>query len=94
MKIKEKLVEYDVRSIIDVKDAEYIGGFKIEINFNDGTKRTVDFKGFLHQSHHPAIKKYLDEKIFKCFKIVDGNLNWNDYDLIFPVSDLYNGKIS
>ncbi len=23
----------------------------------------------------------------------DGNLNWNDYDLIFPISDLYSGQI-
>jgi hypothetical protein len=30
---------------------------------------------------------------FKNFKIIDGNLNWNDYDLIFPVADLHEGKI-
>jgi hypothetical protein len=24
---------------------------------------------------------------------LEGNLNWNDYDLIFPISDLYSGKI-
>ena len=40
-----------------------------------------------------VIKKYLDETLFKQFKIVDGNLNWNDYDLIFPIYDLYQGKI-
>jgi len=53
----------------------------------------VDFKPFLELSLHPSIKKYLEGKRFKEFKIVDGNLNWNDYDLIFPVEDLYAGHI-
>jgi hypothetical protein len=53
----------------------------------------VDFKTFLEKSSHPSIKKYLDEDKFKQFKVIEGNLNWNDYELIFPVADLYNGKI-
>jgi hypothetical protein len=53
----------------------------------------VDFKPFLAHSCHPAIRQYLDESKFKQFEIVDGNLNWNDYELIFPVADLYEGKI-
>jgi hypothetical protein len=36
---------------------------------------------------------YKDEKLFNSYKIIDGNLNWNDYDMIFPISDLYEGKI-
>jgi len=44
-------------------------------------------------SLHPSIKKYLDESKFLQYEIVDGNLNWNNYDLIFPVDDLYQGKI-
>jgi len=35
----------------------------------------------------------LNEKLFSNFAITDGNINWNDYELIFPISDLYNGKI-
>jgi len=26
-------------------------------------------------------------------KIEKGNLNWNDYDMIFPVTDLYENRI-
>lgn len=25
--------------------------------------------------------------------IVNGNVNWNDYDLIFPVAELYAGEL-
>jgi len=35
----------------------------------------------------------LDPNRFQEYKLVDGNLNWNDYDMIFPLEDLYRGKI-
>jgi hypothetical protein len=60
---------------------------------SDGKENLVDFKPFLSKSLHPSIKKYLDENMFSNFSLTDGNLNWNDYDLIFPLSDLYNGQI-
>jgi len=76
-----------------IEDANYIGDYAIRIKFNDGTERLVDFKPFLSKSLHPSIRKYLDESLFTQFKIVDGNLNWNDYDMIFPIWDLYDGKV-
>lgn len=79
--------------LIEIKTANYIGDFAIRLLFSDGTKRLVDFKPFLESSLHPSIRKYLDENNFKQFEIVDGNLNWNNYDLIFPLEDLYKGEI-
>ncbi len=73
--------------------AKYFSHYVFRIKVNDGNERIVDFKPFLSKSLHPAIKKYLDENKFSDFSLIDGNLNWNDYDLIFPVSDLYSGKI-
>jgi hypothetical protein len=78
---------------ISVVTAIFIGDYAIRIFFNDGISKLVDFKAFLEKSSHPSIKKYLDEDKFKQFKVIEGNLNWNDYELIFPVADLYNGKI-
>lgn len=79
--------------LIEIKSANYVGHFKIQISFNDGIKKTIDFKQFLESSIHPAIRKYNDEQLFSKFDIVNGNLNWNDYDLIFPLEDLHKGKI-
>lgn len=92
MRISE---EYsDIQSdLIEVKSAIYIGDFAIRITFNDGVNKLVDFKAFLESSSHPSIRKYLEESKFKKFDIADGNLNWNDYDLIFPIYDLYQGRI-
>ncbi|MCK5032562.1 MAG: DUF2442 domain-containing protein [Calditrichia bacterium] len=80
-------------SIFEIKDANYLGDFALRVKFSDGTEKLIDFKPFLSKSQHPSIKKYLNEVNFKSFKIVEGNLNWNDYDLIFPISDLYRGYI-
>lgn len=78
---------------IKIESAKYLSDFAIRIKFNDGNERLVDFKPFLSKSLHPSIQKYLDENKFSNFLLTDGNLNWNDYDLIFPLSDLYNGQI-
>lgn len=94
-----------MRIIVDYKDSEarfnplkidsakYLSDYAIRIKFSDGNEKLVDFKPFLLKSLHPSIKKYLDENKFSNFSLTDGNLNWNDYDLIFPLSDLYKGHI-
>jgi hypothetical protein len=92
MRIVEDYNEVLVDSI-EINSAVYIGDYAIRLFFNDGVCKLVDFKSFLEKSSHPSIKKYLDESKFKEFLIVDGNLNWNDYDLIFPIADLYEGVI-
>ena len=94
-----------MRIIVDYKDtvsgfnqlkidsAKYLSDYAIRIKFSDGNEKLVDFKPFLSKSIHPSITKYLDENKFSNFSLTDGNLNWNDYELIFPLSDLYNGQI-
>ena len=90
--IEEPIVGYEkVSEIVSVK---YISGYKIKITFDSGLDNIVDFELFLSNSQHPSIRKYLDLKKFKQFQIVNGNLNWNDYDMIFPLTDLRNGRIS
>ena len=79
--------------LLKVDSAKYLSDYAIRIKFNDGIEKLVDFKPFLSKSLHPSIKKYLDENKFSNFSLTDGNLNWNDYELIFPITDLYNGRI-
>ena len=78
---------------LKINSAKYLSDYAIRIKFNDGADKLVDFKPFLSKSLHPSIKNYFDEKKFSNFSLVDGYLNWNDYDLIFPIWDLYTGKI-
>jgi uncharacterized protein DUF2442 len=76
-----------------IKKAKYIDNYKIYLQFNDGKESTLDFKEFIFKSQHPDIKKYKDLKLFKKFKLSYGEIEWNDYDLVFPIYDLYKGKI-
>jgi uncharacterized protein YjbK len=90
--IEEPIVDYEIATKIIA--AKLIADYKIEITFNDGEKKVVNFEHFLSSSQHPSIRKYLDKNKFMEFEIKNGNLNWNDYDLIFPLSDLKKGQIS
>ncbi|RLD61127.1 MAG: DUF2442 domain-containing protein [Bacteroidetes bacterium] len=92
MKIIEHYSEKQLDRI-EIGFAKYIGDYAIRIKFKDGTEKLVDFKSFLNKSQHPSINKYLKEELFSDFQIVKGNLNWHDHDLIFPIWDLYNGRI-
>ncbi len=93
MKIIKEYGTNKIINVIEVVSANYIGDHTIRVLFNDGNEKLVDFKPFLTKSLHPSISKYLDENLFKHFEIRNGNLNWNDYDMIFPVHNLYEGAI-
>jgi len=92
MRIIEEYKDIDSKTI-RIASANYIGDYAVRLKFSDGSEKLIDFKPFLSNSHHPSIRKYLEEKLFSKFQIIDGNLNWNDYDLIFPIWDLYKGEI-
>jgi hypothetical protein len=79
--------------VINIQKANYIDDYKIYFEFDDGKKTTVDFQPFIFSSSHPDIKKYQDQKLFKKFNLDYGEIEWNDYELAFPIYDLYEGKI-
>lgn len=89
------VVDYNDKDndVIKIESAKHIGDYLIKIFFNDGKEKTIDFKEFLHKSLNPSIIKYRNNNLFSNFQIIDGNLNWNDYDMIFPIWDLYSGKL-
>ena len=79
--------------IISIKKADYIGEYKIKFSFSDGVERLIDFSGFLTNAKNPMSKKYLDKKLFRNYSIDYGDIIWNDYEMCFPIWDLYEGKI-
>ena len=80
-------------TFLSIKSAAYAGGYKLKLLFENGVERTVDFSEFLGKSQNPHIRKYLKTSAFKSFTIQNVDLQWNDYDLCFPLADLYEGKI-
>ncbi|WP_226662105.1 DUF2442 domain-containing protein [Microbulbifer aggregans] len=76
-----------------VKSARHLKSHILEITFNDGHKQIVDFAPFISSVQHPDYEQYKSEEKFLEYEIVDGNLNWDGYTMIFPVEDLYANKI-
>lgn len=79
---------------LSVIGANYISGLKIEVEFDDKKKRVIDFTQFFKTHSHPQYNKYAKPELFKKFKIENGNVVWGkNWDMIFPVVELYKGKV-
>ena len=83
----------DVPQYLEVTEAKYVSGYNLLLTFNDGAVRVVDFGPFLAKARNPDTTDYRDLKRFKSFRIKDGDLVWGDYQMIFPIMDLYGGTI-
>jgi hypothetical protein len=79
--------------VISIISAEYTGEYKVKLTFSDGVIKEIDFAAFLNSAKNPMARKYLDKKLFRKFKIEYGDIIWNDYEMCFPIWELYEGKI-
>ena len=82
-----------IPTAINIVKAEMAGEYKVRLQFDDSTVQTIDFLPFLSHARHPAIRAYLDPNRFADFRINYGELLWGDYDLCFPVAELYCNRI-
>ena len=78
---------------LEISRAEYVSGYRIRLTFNDGAVRVVDFEPFLRQARNPDLTQYRRLRKFKSFRLHYGDLMWGDFAMLFPVADLYAGKI-
>ncbi len=77
-----------------ITKAEDIGNLTISLTFNDNTTQTVNIGDFIRRHPHPQYNKYLDPRKFGRFTIDNGNVVWGkNWDMIFPIEQLYTGKI-
>ena len=78
---------------LEITEARYISGYRIRLAFSDGAVRVVDFEPFLRRARNPDLAQYRQMRKFKSFRLHYGDLMWGDYEMIFPVADLYKGEI-
>ncbi len=78
---------------INIMAVSQAGDYALKIEFDDETVQTVDFGPFLKRSHHPDVRAYLQPERFAAFHVSYGELVWGNYDLCFPVIDLYRNSI-
>jgi hypothetical protein len=80
---------------IHIIKASYVGAYDVDLTFSDGKIQRVNFGNFLRRNPHPQYDKYKNGEAFKSFRIEQGNIVWGkDWDLIFPIAELYKGKVS
>ena len=79
---------------VDIIAAEPAGRYCLKLTFSDGHVSTVDFGPFLRASLNPETRQFLDERRFRKFSLAHGNLTWGDYEMCFPIEDLYEGTVS
>ena len=78
---------------LEITEAKYISGYKIRLTFNDGSVKNMDFEPFLRKARNPDLTQYRQLRKFKSFRLHYGDLMWGDYEMIFPIMDLYRGEI-
>lgn len=72
-----------------IKEVKHLKKFQLEITFNDGFVRQIDFKPFLAEyKDHPMIKPYANIKAFKNFKNQQHYISWNE-EMDFSAESLY-----
>lgn len=59
--------------MLEVKEAKYLGGYKVELLFNNGERLVVDLRDELDG---PAFEPLKDLAVFKQFKINFNTIEW------------------
>ncbi len=88
-----RIMKANTTQYFEVTEAKHLADYKLLLTFNAGTHRIVDFGPFLKQARNPMFTKYRRLAAFKAFHIQDGDLMWGDFEMIFPIMDLYHGTI-
>lgn len=78
---------------IAITSARLEGDYRIALSFSDGVQQSVDFGPFLRRQTHPALREWLDPARFANFRLEHGDLVWGDYELCFPIADLYDNNL-
>jgi len=72
----------------EVTRAEYLGEYKVSVLFNDGVKKTIDFRSILFEHDYPAFRPLKNIEIFRNFKVTD-TLEWDDGNIDIAPEAIY-----
>ena len=81
-------------SKIIIVEAENLGNSSVRLSFSDKTTQVLDIGSFIRRHPHPQYNKYLLPRHFSKFTLENGNIVWGkNWDLIFPIEQLYKGQL-
>jgi uncharacterized protein YkvS len=64
--------------MIWVVNAEWVGGYKVFVEFNDGIDGTIDLREKLNSDHRQIVRDLLDIDKFKTVKVDYDTLCWEN----------------
>ncbi len=73
--------------MLSIVNANYVDGYKVELQFSDNRKGCVDLTDFIKNTELKPFKNLLDMDVFKEFKL-DYTLTWSE-DLDIAPEFLY-----
>ena len=78
---------------IKIEDAVYLRGYEILILFSNNRMKVIDFVSAIEKYAKGDYSVYSNKKQFSKFFIENGNIVWGkNWDLIFPVQDVFNAS--
>lgn len=81
-------------NLLQIVHIECFENLTMRLCFSDHTEKIIDIGDFITKHPHPQYNKYLEWKNFKKVAIENGNVVWGkNWDLMFPIEQLYVGKI-
>ena len=72
----------------EIVSAEYLGGYKLSVLFNDGVKKEVDFYGILFENDYPVFRQLKDIEKFIQFNVTD-TLEWDNGNIDIAPETVY-----
>jgi len=72
----------------EVAAAEYIGDYKVNVLFNDGVRKIIDFHDLLFFKEYPAFLPLKNLEIFKKFNVTN-TLEWENGNIDIAPETLY-----
>jgi len=72
----------------EVMNAEYLGDYKVSVQFNDGVRKIIDFYGLLFFHNYPAFLPLKNMENFKNFNVTD-TLEWDNGNIDIAPETLY-----
>ncbi|MCM1320865.1 MAG: DUF2442 domain-containing protein [Bacteroides sp.] len=64
--------------MLHVENAKYIGEYKIDIAFDDGTRRLVDLESVVFSDGRKIVSELKDLALFKDFSIQRHTVTWKN----------------
>ena len=65
-------------TLLKAVDAKYLGGYKIELSFNDGSNGIVDLEKKVYSDHRQVFNLLQNIELFKKFKLNRWTIEWEN----------------